>query len=82
MRTNKQLVQLVLDSFPKYFTSGLCGVLVKMHTDNILSAYEWCTLRDLFEKHKPSKGYSRVYWWEPHNLKPRIEFLNNLLKQL
>lgn len=82
MRTDKQLIQLVLDNFNEQFRTGLCGVLLYMYTEDILTLFEWSTLKELFDEHKPTEDYGWGYWWEPSDHRPRIEFLKNLLEKI
>lgn len=82
LRTDRELVQLVIDSFDLHFHSGLCALLNGMLDTELLNEEEYLRVRSLFDEEKPLTAYGFGYWWESGNPVPRIDFLNNLLTNL
>lgn len=80
MRTDKQLIQLVLDNFDKHFKSGLCNLALHLLFNRDITYNEYCLLMEIIKLGRPSKPYG--FWWPVGQREPRIEFLNKLLKQL
>jgi hypothetical protein len=83
MRTDKELIQLVLDNFYEYFVTGLCTMLSNLHYNYLISEEEYDQLLLLFEQNKPKKaGKFGLYWWLCCYKKPRILFLKKILNQV
>lgn len=84
MRTDKELMQLMLDNLDENFISGLCSLICILRCRLIISFEEAERIRDLINLHLPEKKYGLFSWycWPMKEKQPRIEFLKNLLNKL
>lgn len=49
MRTDKELLQIALDNFDKYFNIGLCGLFWELLERKLITLDEWFSLKVLLE---------------------------------
>ena len=91
MRTNKQLLQLILDEARKIKTGesfpagGLCNIARRLYRNNQMTSDECGKVKRYILYHMPQSyrvpGYPMgVYGWPPRELEPRIEFLEKHIK--
>lgn len=92
MRTNKELVSLLLDHFNKDRFDGLCSCAFHMRLLNIISFVEYKSLKLTIDLAKPKwYNFHRMmifqfsaprFYWKPYAKKPRIKWLKKQIKQL
>ena len=58
---------------------GLCGILIILKKDNLISYLEYNEISDILYANKPRT--ESVYWWNINDSKSRIKFLNELIKK-
>ena len=86
MRTNKQLLQLILDEARKIKTGesfpagGLCAIARRLYGSNEITSDEREKVKRYILYHMPQDYrfgicYPGLYGWLPYKLEPRIEFL-------
>lgn len=94
MRNLKELLSILLIGINNYMIiekkfDGLCGVIVGLKHDNIITKEEEYLLDEYIEENMP-QDYSNsinckdtgVYGWKPDDSKVRIEWLNKQIKEL
>lgn len=90
MRTNVELLKLILEVLPKVIdtsteggASGICDVVDALHIMDEISSEEYNKVSILLQSNIPDTPRTRndlAYWWDPKEMEPRIEFLNELIK--
>ena len=84
MRTQKELLNLMLDHFDVHFHMCLCIYVKRLDTKDIITNEEFSYLLDLIEKKIPSK-YSDDYigkigfYWPVGCTEPRINWIHSVL---
>lgn len=83
MRKLSYLLTVVRDLLPANIREwGLCHVVTQLYLDNIINYYELLEIRHYFDENKPNEQHSRVYWWKPGEIEPRIKWLNEHIEKL
>lgn len=86
-RTKYQLLKIFKKNFNRYFTAGLCILTSRLSYLDIISETEEVILDSIFESETNKKkieslgGKQSGYFWDRRDPKPRIEFLNYLIKK-
>jgi hypothetical protein len=82
-RSEKELIELMLEN-THLFETGLCDWAFRLYFSTkrgkLLSYKEYHILYNIITYNKPNLPI-KSYWWEKGDIKPRIEFLNNLLEK-
>ena len=85
MRTIKELLILLREKLPEYIPSrslGLCGSMINITLNQIITLDEYDMIREYIDKHKPGDLVAKYYWWHYGELAPRLEFLDKLIAEL
>jgi hypothetical protein len=79
MRTDKELLQVLLDNIDK-LEYGLCGLATTLWLNYIISYKELEVIRNIIESNKPKNA---LFFYFPIGQKqPRIEYLQKLIDAL
>jgi hypothetical protein len=78
-REIKELLRLILDNID-LMAFGLCGLYIRLHGKGLISYEESLLIEEYFNKNKPDTINS--YWFPECLREPRIEWLQNQIKQL
>lgn len=64
--------------------TGLCGLIhYSLLWERVINAEEYFQLYEYLSKNRPKEPLTEsMFWWPMGQDKPRIEFLENLIKQL
>lgn len=82
MRTEKELWELVL-KYPDYIELGVCCCVRHLFFNmNEMEHEEYVILRKSLEINLPPKRHGSLYCWETFQLQPRIDWINERIKQL
>lgn len=94
-RTNKELIQIVLDNFDKYFIYGLCHLIDKLYYVGYITGEENWILLDLIKKYKKYNTFFNrliykkerlvdlgLYYWDSGEPEPRRKYLEYLLTRV
>jgi hypothetical protein len=82
MKTEAELIQLLLDSEDLYKNSnsvGFCRFIYYLRIHNIITLDEEDFLFSLIIDNAPKETFSLAFIFEPHQWQPRKEFLQQLL---
>jgi hypothetical protein len=87
MRTIKELLQLMLDN-QQYFQAGLCYWSNNLYANGLINMREWVLLKKYIKVNRPSAFSSinalmhrnSAYFWEPENIKYRVQWLEKHIK--
>lgn len=79
MRTDKELLKIVINNIDKYFKDGLCRTFCNIAAFKIISWKEAGRLEYLIVK---EFGKSYCYIWPKGNKRLRIEWLEQQIKKL
>jgi hypothetical protein len=83
MRSEKELIQLLLDSekfFKEWKCFGLCHLITRLWCFNILNNIDREKISDIIKKNNPT-GIEHAFYFKTHQWKPRKKYLENLLKK-
>lgn len=95
-RTEKELLKLLLKVYKsstfknvvRYGSNGLlfkklglCNAIVRLHIHKVINLQENIILWEHIHKNSPKPSID-VYWWPKGEVKPRIEFLKQLISEL
>ena len=95
-RNKKELLELLLEIYKssvfknmlKYGingislkTTGLCSAILRLRNPKIITPSEHVTLWICLHDNRPKYSID-VYWWPKGKIKPRIEFLQELISEL
>lgn len=88
MRTEKELLLIAKDCLQNRkteFYHGLCNFFIKMYCAGFITASEKNLLIRTISKYKNmrprgSRYYDYGYYFEPGEIKPRVKYLNQLIK--
>lgn len=83
-RSEKELIELMLEN-KDLFETGLCDwacglYFCRKNGNKLLSYKEYHILYNIITSNKPNLPI-KSFWWDKGDIKPRIEFLNNLLEK-
>lgn len=78
MRTQLELWQVVKDNFDDYFSDGLCILISRLLIKGIISIDESISIHVEIKKYGNTKDY---FLGEPKDPKPRIEFIEKMIKK-
>jgi hypothetical protein len=89
MRTEKELLQLMLERQDKFSTT-LCALNGSMFHDDIITYSEYLILHSYIKNNRPSKFSSlsafrnrnNIFYWELGNIKQRIKWINKQIEKL
>jgi hypothetical protein len=91
MRTKKELIEICIENLNEKTLedSGLCNYPLVLYSLHLISFQETLILQDLIKSNTPffyKLGFIVIspycpYWWERGKVKPRLKFLNKLLKK-
>lgn len=88
MKTNKELLQILLDNIEEAFSSkiydGLCSLVGHVHRELFVSTYDANRLYEYLFLGLPtrfSQGGYRGYCWIPGKLEPRIKWLKEQINK-
>jgi hypothetical protein len=79
MRTTKELLEIMLKNM-SMFKNGLCGLVWALYRENIISAHEYYTLKDVISKGRPKRTFDDEWYWKPGNKKPRVNWINKQIE--
>lgn len=79
MRTDKELMIALKGAIES--SDNLTGICVQVNLWHFL-ALECKRVFRLLDKYKPIIRSVASYWWTPGRLKPRVKFLNKVIKKL
>lgn len=82
MRTEAELIQLLIDSGDVYNTygyGGLCGLCTQLQIDNVINMKEFEILDNIIDDNQPSNPYNIYFYFKPMQWQPRKEYLQQLL---
>jgi hypothetical protein len=82
MKTEAELIQLLLDSEDVYYDrghSGLCGICIGYLRRGKLSELEYESLINIIFTNKPTEMFSTHFFFKPNQWPPRKEYLEQLL---
>lgn len=89
MRTNVELIQILLDSVKKNFSyfaikpktnsAGLCSAITFLMHKSLISYDEGNKLEKILDIYRPENTERRHYWWKPGRKYPRVKFLKKIL---
>jgi hypothetical protein len=80
MRTEKELWELVL-KYQNLYRFGLCRWVTDLHATDAITYAELEFLRGKIKSYMPQPTYSG-YCWQPFNIEPRINWINERIKQI
>jgi hypothetical protein len=81
MRTDTELLQLLLDNIDKLET-GLCDLIYCLYWDNCVIDYiEQRHLSNIIYDNEPNKIFGLGYYFPMGLQSPRIEYLKDLIKK-
>jgi hypothetical protein len=81
MRTKKELLEFLIERFEPQ-CRGLCYCVTLYYCRQDISVAERDCLNNILKKELPPSNPNFFgYCWRPSEVKPRIEFLNNLLEK-
>ena len=85
----KDLLQIMLDeisdgSSNSKILAGLCSLNMYVYVMNVITEKEGEEIRRFIRKNTPppEERFDNLYWWEPHQWAPRIEWLKNKINEL
>ncbi len=82
MRTDKELLELLLENIEqgiKSGWSGMCGVIIMLTMQSVMSVNESERLNSIILAN-PTKMYKKSSWFfEPYQIEPRKEYLKQLI---
>ena len=82
MRTEKELWQLVL-SRQDLFEDGICNWAWSVHENGLMTFHEYDRLMNMLDLNDFNiDKYNFLYWFKPYELQPRIDWINERIKQL
>ena len=81
MRTIKQLLELMLERQDLFFF-GLCGWAELLLINDLIKEVEYRLLRQYINENKPDKTSDWIYYFEPREITPRIEWINQQIEKL
>jgi hypothetical protein len=83
MRTSKELLEILLKHVEskKFLPSGLCLEIYSLHGKSIINQEEFFTLESLVHENRPNVFHSKVYFFPPNIVEPRIEFIKSLIEK-
>jgi hypothetical protein len=85
MKSTKQLLILLKENRDS-FDEGLCSIVSKMISYNIITFEEYCKLDDFITKKSPAGDIDNnkyyPYGWEPGKWRPRVIWINKQIKKL
>lgn len=96
LRTNKELIQILLNNFDKHFRYGLCYFISRLYDLNYITKKEVNVLFELIKKYKKyNTFFNRLiykkerlvdplnhYYWPKDEPAPRRKFLEYLLTRV
>jgi transcriptional regulator CtsR len=92
MRTDKELIELLLDKvvkdfnflgIPKVNARGLCRSINLLMKEYVICYKEERILTRLITEAAIKYGYYKsYYWWNDGRKRPRVKFLQRMLKEL
>jgi hypothetical protein len=80
MRTEKELLQVLLDNMDK-FETGLCIVTSILYSEGIITRYEKNVMHNYIYQYKPINS-GAYYYWKIGKKQPRIDWLNEQINKL
>ena len=78
MRTQLELWKVVKDNFDEYFYEGLCILISRLYIKGIISMDENNCIHAEIKKYGNTKDY---FLGEPKDPKPRLEFIDKMIKK-
>jgi hypothetical protein len=84
MRSEKELIQLFIDSEQLYKEcgfGGICGLSIELFMRRIISHNELVIMRKIINDNKPLTPHNNYFYFKPMQWQPRKEYLENLLKK-
>lgn len=84
-RSDVELLQLLLDNINSIdmFRTGLCILSAYLLSKDQITPMEHSRITHIIHEHKPKHlCRSQAYYWPQGEIAPRLEFLNQLIKQL
>lgn len=81
VRSEKELWQVVLDN-QQEFCNGICLWIVFLEIEGIITTKEHDVLLMSIKNLNPILKKSDIYLWECSKIQPRIEWIENRIKQL
>ncbi len=83
MRTNKELLELMLENQQDFHT-GLCQWILSMFMRDRITTDEYYELKDYLKQNKPITfhGIFSAFWWRVGDIKPRIKWIKKHIKKL
>jgi hypothetical protein len=85
MRSDKELIQILLDSedvFVEEGCEGLCEFIRVLAGDRLIIFAEKVRLRFIILDNKPKKTYNSDFYFPPYQWQPRKEFLERIIETL
>ena len=84
MRSTKELLELLLDQYENNRLdgiqwTGLCLAISRLRVSHVIDQYEKEALFKAIGANKPDVPWSEVYWWPKGRVKPRVEFIKQLI---
>ena len=81
MRTDKELINLLITNIDTHFMTGLCFMVYGLKKSFIIFFNECDRIIDILKCELPVKNYYG-YCWHVGDKAPRIEFLKQLIEKL
>lgn len=83
MRGIEELLEMILDSVENGDNFlGMCCVVYQLYYDNKIGLYEKNFMIDYINDRQPDVTWERGFWWKVGVKKPRIDWINEQLKEL
>lgn len=87
MRTNKELLQLLLDNI-YLLRTGLCGVASRLNNSDVITYSEYYKIKDYISNNRPTQGsklydstqVTEAYYWKQEDKEPRVRWLKYHIK--
>ena len=84
MRTEKELIQLLIDSEEMFDINdlyGLCALIAELYFSGKIDKPTSYKMRGILSSNVPKKVYNDRFFFHPRQWQPRKEYLKNLLKK-
>lgn len=80
MRSDKELLRVVIDNFKYFFDTSICYTLDNLCMAEMISPPERFRVLSIIEKYKPEKTYDFYFYFPKYDHISRIKFLSEILE--
>jgi len=75
---NKLLIKLINYIVTEYDFYGMCGTILELNLENLITEEEYRMLKDYVESRRNHRRYKhhKGFWWKPKNKNTRLKWLD------